>query len=573
MQRGTSLLRSLGGPWSAAADFGSGALRNGALGGVSALLPTPGQSGRPNPGHPGDALTGSHMAFQMPAGTPVLSDPGFVPAGLPASVRMPAPMAASAGSFGPGPGGMQGSPAGGMHDPNDPFARFASPGYRPDLLAQLDGISWSRQYRPMPPYRIRNLDPPSSRTVWLRSDYLRIGEAVGSAGTSDTSLFGLVGGIDYSFRSNQVLGVLTGVSRFTAAEIWSEELAALEQSRGLSRSASWVLLGPYWGWQPHRRLRAWGSWSYAWPFSSMTTRSLGFAPDVALDPCPPVEAPEPVDGEPVEPSDPTCQHPEAPDMHLLVGGASGTLWQSGRTALDLEADVFRVLVAIPSVDRHDAIRGRPSSTVLATVDGLADPGAARSGGTDTARRERVGLRLALPVGGRASRFVVTTSFRRDTGVDIEQAYGTGSPWAVDLGIDLRRALGRGRGSSVNLTVQYQVATLRHELDDPRDLPDVYGVAAVWRVGRSEKRSGWSGEVSQRFGSVGMNGMLKGPMMQSLGPAVLHRMESIPVVGARGAYAFAEDVELAGSVTHPLVESEHGPMGMGSRIEAMLTAGW
>ena len=576
LNRGSSLLRSLGGPWSAATDFGSGALRNGALGGVSALLPAPGPSGRNAPGHPGAALTSSQTASPIPLGTPVLSDPGFVPAGLPASVRTPVPMAASPGSFGAGPGGMHGPPGAGMHDPSDPFARFANPGYRPDLLGQLDGIAWSRQYRPlrpMPLHRVRNLGGPSSLTVWLRTDYLRIGEAMGSAGVSDTSLFGALGGFDYSFRRDQVLGVLTGVSRFRATELWSDELAALEQSRGLGRTASWLHFGPYWGWQPHRRLRAWGSWSYAWAFSSMTTRTLGFAPDVSTDPCPPVERPEPVDGEPVDPPDPTCHHPEAPDMQVIVGGASGTLWQGRRAALDLEADTFRVLVAIPSVDRHDAIRGVPSSTVLSPVDGLADPAAARSGGTDTAQRERVGLRLALPVGGRGSRFVVTTSLRRDTGVDIEQAYGIGSPWAVDLGVDLRRALGRSRGSSVNLTVQYQVATLRHELDDPRELPDVYGVAAVWRIGRSEKRSGWSGEVSQRFGSVGMNGMLEGPMMQSLGPAVLHRMESIPVVGARGAYAFAEDIELAGSVTHPLVESEHGPMGMGSRIEAMLTAGW
>ena len=68
-------------------------------------------------------------------------------------------------------------------------------------------------------------------------------------------------------------------------------------------------------------------------------------------------------------------------------------------------------------------------------------------------------------------------------------------------------------------------------------------------------------------------MLSGPMMQSLAPMLIHRMESVPVAGARGSYAFAEGVELAGSVTHPLVESEHGSMGMGSRVEAMLTAGW
>lgn len=76
--------------------------------------------------------------------------------------------------------------------------------------------------------------------------------------------------------------------------------------------------------------------------------------------------------------------------------------------------------------------------MLAPIEGQTDPAVARSGGTETARRERIGVRIALPVAGRSSRFVIKTSVRRDAGPDVAQTYGVELPWAIDLGVDYRR---------------------------------------------------------------------------------------------------------------------------------------
>ncbi len=139
--------------------------------------------------------------------------------------------------------------------------------------------------------------------------------------------------------------------------------------------------------------------------------------------------------------------------------------------------------------------------------------------------------MALPLAGRGAGVVLTTSVRRDAGPDIEHAYGTEAPWALDLGVDYRIGLGRNRGSSLEFAGRYQAATLQAPAAG-FEAPAVYGLSIVWRVGSAERGSGWSGELSQRFGSLGLNGMLQSPMMQSLAPTIMHRLESMPVVGAR-----------------------------------------
>ena len=94
--------------------------------------------------------------------------------------------------------------------------------------------------------------------------------------------------------------------------------------------------------------------------------------------------------------------------------------------------------------------------------------------------------------------VLTTSVRWDARPDIEHAYGTEAPWALDLGVDYRIGLGRKRGSSLEFAGRYPAATLQAP-GSRRGFkaPAVYGLSIVWRVGGGERRSGWSGELSQR----------------------------------------------------------------------------
>ena len=562
--RGLSLLRAFGGPWGAAADFTGGALRNGALGGVSSLLPVSALPGVQHPSGNHARHSGSQALPHAPVGSPVLSDPGFVPAGMPASVGVPAPAMASGGSPGSVPGGYASL-----------FDRFAATGYRPDLAAQLGGLSWSSRQQAPWPWPVRNAEPPSSRTVWLRSDYLRIGNAGGKAGLSDSTMVGLLGGVDYSLRRTHVLGGLAGVAQFQSRETWSDDLATLENTHGLGRLGRWIVFGPYWGWQPASRLRAWGSASRAFPFGRLQTRVLGPGGAVPTNPCPPVDAVpvEPATDDPLPEPEPDCHHPRNPGMTVIVAGSSGTVWEGSGVVVDVEADLFRVRVSVPPVDRHDALEGRVSASVLQVAPGYADLEAQRSSGSSAAERQRVGFRVALPVLGRASRFVVTTGVRRDTGPDIEQVYGTAAPWAVDVGLDLRRGLGRSRGNSVHLILRYQVATLAAELPVGGPIPRVYGLAASWRVGRAERRTGWRAELSQRFGAAGLNGLVSGSFVQSLAPTVLHRLQSAPVLEGRWGYAFTPDIELSGSVTRPFGVAPAGPFGFGPRVEGLLSAGW
>ena len=94
-----------------------------------------------------------------------------------------------------------------------------------------------------------------------------------------------------------------------------------------------------------------------------------------------------------------------------------------------------------------------------------------------------------------------------------------------------------------------------------------------RFGRAERSTGWSAEIANRFGAPWMNGMLRGSMMESLVPTALNRMNSVPVVEARTGYAFADDVELSGSLSRPLAAGPSHGAPAASRVQGLFTAGW
>ena len=157
-------------------------------------------------------------------------------------------------------------------------------------------------------------------------------------------------------------------------------------------------------------------------------------------------------------------------------------------------------------------------------------------------------------------------------MDIEQAYNTAAPWAVDVAVDFRRRLGRGGSPVVRA-----------------DRPVPGGDA--WRRGRRHTAAGRLRGF--RLVAVPAGREAPGMVWRDL-PAVRVRRDERDTIrpddavpsshadaparerfggGRPWRVVFGRDVELAGSVSQPLRRSPRGTMGMGSRVEAMLTAGW
>ena len=390
-------------------------------------------------------------------------------------------------------------------------------------------------------FSVRNPDLPTPWSLWMRTEWAYSSERTAGGDTLDTSVFGLVGGIDRRFGP-LTAGALYGWLWAESGRGYRPELAHAEGvdagAEAFSNHLRWQLVAPYVAVTPHERVRGW--MSIGRTFSGSLGQLAGYRPDVAAA-------------------------ADAPEYGMLLGGGSMTALRARGVLLDVEADTFAVAGALPVApgDLAPAPAAPDATAVPESFDSVALPAAVR---------HRVALRLGVPLDRTgARRAAVSVSRRWDGGPDIVWAQGSSElvP-AYDVGFDVRLSSVASR-LSLSITGRLEVSPPRaYRNSDARRAERSLG--AVLRFGQAETARGWSVTVRPGYGyPVLFGGSLDSPLMRGVMPGGAF-LESLPRVDLDAGYAFADGsrLSLAGGRSFA---GRLRPYGAPARASVRYDRGW
>ena len=385
---------------------------------------------------------------------------------------------------------------------------------------------------------------PSSTPAWSfwgRGAYADALDAGSSGRRLRSTFMSFTGGLDRRLGSLRVGWLHTYA--FGSDDVGFHELTSRYLATPATRESTWHLTGPYVGFVPDPRIRAWVSTPWAWGGSRRLFDVSEFDLPSGLANLPALSRSGPRVG-----------------MRLLVVGSSVTVANLGSVAIDAEGDFFDVHV------NH----------------GLVDPGSEASLPPAYAQRRRLGFRFAVPLGHpdvTASRFSVRVLRRWDSGTDIDWVWsglrspvewlGSGFVSATDVVADYRRQP-RGSRLSLAVSVAYQVQgeVPDYPLEPRYDEPSSSRLRAHAAVGFGavQSRGGWSATLRPAYGtpSLGM------PMWWSA--AALSRrgmLAPVPTLDADVGYTFVNQARVAFGARRAFVSASDGPGGVAGDLGAVV----